>query len=279
MRIIIFSDLDGSLLDHDTYSHAAADKLLSSLDSQNIPVIPSTSKTFSELRDIREELGNPHPFVVENGAAVYIPGGYFNEVPEDLVERHGFAVKEFVQGRSHWQVILQKGDLHLNDAFLTFQQAGAEKIAEMTGLNIEDAQKANDREYGEPLKWLGTESQYDAFKRYIKLQGGTLLKGGRFIHLSGECDKGKALQWLMSLFCTQDANQKTISIALGDSHNDVAMIERADYGILIRSPVHEFPVTTKAVFKTKQTGAKGWVEGITHVFNTLGIRLADKASL
>ena len=279
IQAIVFSDMDGSLLDHDTYSHADADDVLATLNQLNIPVIPCTSKTFSELLIIRAELNNHHPFVVENGAAVYIPVGYFDEMPADAVVCDDYVVKAFVEGREHWQSILQSPELHLNDAFLPFHQAGTDKIAEMTGLTTEQAQRANERQYGEPLKWLGTESEYEIFEEYIHQQGGKLLKGGRFIHLSGECDKGKALQWLMGIFARQSAKQRLKSVALGDSQNDVAMIESADYGILIRSPVHEFPETEKEVYKTGNTGSKGWVEGVMHVFNKLGIRLEHKAPI
>lgn len=279
IQAIVFSDMDGSLLDHDTYSHADADDVLATLNQLNIPVIPCTSKTFSELLIIRAELNNHHPFVVENGAAVYIPVGYFDEMPADAVVCDDYVVKAFVEGREHWQSILQSPELHLNDAFLPFHQAGTDKIAEMTGLTTEQAQRANERQYGEPLKWLGTESEYEIFEEYIHQQGGKLLKGGRFIHLSGECDKGKALQWLMGIFARQSAEQRLKSVALGDSQNDVAMIESADYGILIRSPVHEFPETKKQVYKTGNSGSKGWVEGVMHVFNKLGIRLEHKAPI
>ncbi|MEM7304820.1 MAG: HAD-IIB family hydrolase, partial [Pseudomonadota bacterium] len=278
-QIIIFSDMDGSLLDHDSYSHADADDLLKILNKLNIPVIPCTSKTFAEMEVIRAELENKHPFVIENGAAVYIPMAYFDAPPNDLDEVNGYYVKAFVKDRHHWQSILGKFDLHSNKAFLTFEQAGTTKIAEMTGLRLEQARLANERQYGEPLQWQGTESEYHTFKQYIDQQGGKLLKGGRFVHLSGECDKGKSLNWLMDLFKSHNPNQNLISIALGDSQNDVAMIEAADYGILIQSPVHHFPETRKMVYKTKATGSKGWVEGIMHVFNTLEFRLENKASL
>ena len=162
---------------------------------------------------------------------------------------------------------------------LTFHQAGVDKIVEMTGLNIEQAQRANDRQYGEPLKWLGTESEYEVFKEHVDQLGGKLLTGGRFIHLSGECDKGQALKWLMRTFANQSVKHAFKSIALGDSQNDIAMIESADYGILIRSPVHTFPETDKPVYKTKDTGSKGWVEGIKFIFNKLGISLHTQAPL
>ena len=69
-NVLIFSDLDGTLLDHHTYSFAPALSMLQKLRSANIPVIPNTSKTFAELTELTQQIGLDGPFIVENGAAV-----------------------------------------------------------------------------------------------------------------------------------------------------------------------------------------------------------------
>ena len=222
---------------------------------------------------LRAELNNDHPFVIENGAAVCIPCDYFNKMPEDVIERDGYYIKEFVSSRKHWQKVLQGPELHLNDAFLTFQQAGIDKIMELTGLSIDQAHLASERQYGEPLKWLGSAQEFDIFKEYIASKGGYLLEGGRFIHLSGRCDKGHALKWLLNVYRSQLVDHECISIALGDSQNDIAMLKAADYGILIRSPAHEFPGTEDIIYKTKAFGPKGWVEGVSQIFKEIKIKL------
>ena len=38
-KLVIYTDLDGSLLDHDSYSHVAADALLVELEAHGIPTI------------------------------------------------------------------------------------------------------------------------------------------------------------------------------------------------------------------------------------------------
>jgi predicted mannosyl-3-phosphoglycerate phosphatase (HAD superfamily) len=50
---LIFTDLDGSLLDHHTYSFAPAANYLDRLETQGIPVIPITSKTRAEVLVLR----------------------------------------------------------------------------------------------------------------------------------------------------------------------------------------------------------------------------------
>ena len=82
---LIFTDLDGSLLDHNTYSFAPAAELLLELEQQQIPVIPVTSKTRAEVMALRQTLHNEHPFIIENGAAICIPKQYFPNCPEGAV--------------------------------------------------------------------------------------------------------------------------------------------------------------------------------------------------
>ncbi|MEM8844737.1 MAG: HAD hydrolase family protein, partial [Pseudomonadota bacterium] len=224
----------------------------------------------------RAELNNHQPFVIENGAAIYLPANYFKQVPSDVLESDGYLVKEFVEGRDHWQSILQRQKSPPNDAFITFQEAGIKKIAEMTGLNHDQASLASERRYGEPLKWLGSEQEFDIFKKSIEQEGGKLLKGGRFVHLSGYCDKGLALRWLMDMYQSSNIERNCVSIGLGDSENDMAMLEAADYGILIKSPSHQFPAASDNIYKTQALGPKGWVEGVTNIIKKLGIKLDNK---
>ncbi len=271
---IIFTDMDGSLLDHDTYSHAEADELLEWLGDKKIPVVPATSKTRAEVLKLRAQLNNTHPFIIENGAAIFTPLNYFSHDYMNDNVHDDYHVKAFVESRSHWQSLLKQSEVHLNEAFLSFADAGVAGVKDMTGLSLEEARLASQREYGEPLKWLGSDDLLNEFDQYISLHGGQLLRGGRFVHVSGPCDKGHALKWLFAKFQQHYSDKNTVSIAIGDSYNDVAMLEAADYAIIIRSPVHEFPMikdnVNQKVVMTEQVGPRGWVEGVSYVLKDLG---------
>ncbi len=275
--IIIFTDMDGSLLDHYTYSHEEASRLLNWLSANHIPVIPCTSKTRAEMEKLRIQLQNDHPFIVENGAAIYIPDVSLLKDKSEVIERHNMYVKEFVERREHWQSLLQLPDLHLNEAYISFEQAGFEGIMQMTGLSEENARLASQREYGEPIKWVGTQDQFEQFEKHIVHCGGQLLKGGRFIHISGDSNKGIALNWLLKQYRHYYQNDNIVSVALGDSHNDIAMLEAVDHAIVIRSPAHELPTVnaknSQDVYITQQQGPRGWVEGVTRVLNKLQIKI------
>lgn len=269
-KYLIFTDLDGSLLDHFDYSFEAANDTLQALRQAHIPVICCTSKTSAELIALREVLANEHPFIVENGAAVYIPEGYFTRPLHPGSASHrmqeGYDRYAFVRGRHHWQQLIAEQRPHFGEQFTTFQQLGTEGIAESTGLDIGAATLANLREFGEPVLWTGDETDRQKFIESLSCAGAKVLQGGRFMHISGECDKGSALNWLVAAYQEEYGGPVT-SIAAGDSDNDVAMLEAADRSIIIRSPVHEPPAIdrTDDIFITVEEGPAGWAEGINRI--------------
>jgi len=90
-NLIIFTDLDGTLLDDRDYGWTAAQPALQALARAHCPLVIVTSKTRAEVEPILLAFGRREPFVVENGGAVYIPAGYFPFIPEGAVpERRGW---------------------------------------------------------------------------------------------------------------------------------------------------------------------------------------------
>lgn len=261
---LIFTDLDGSLLDHDSYSHSAADALLEKLEHDQVPVILTTSKTRAEVEALRSELNNSHPFIIENGAGVYIPQGYFPQKPEGCIDVGRFWVFRFCEPREHWLSILELGKTIFPHSFSHFAAMKEEVIAQVTGLSLEQAQQANTREYGEPITWLGVDKAKQAFIQWLEEQGGHVSQGGRFLHLSGLCNKGKALAWLTAEYKKQRNCPTVKTIAIGDSDNDVAMLEAATLALIIRSPVHAPPKLKRlrGFFISDEFGPRGWSSGL-----------------
>ena len=270
-HLLIFTDLDGSLLDHHTYSHTAADAMLSQLQQENIPLIPATSKTRAELIQIRQELHLNTPFITENGAAIYIPTDYFPLPIDGVVATEHYLIKPFSEPREHWQKLISQSCHDLEQEYVTFAQAGIDGIMSMTGLDEDAAQAASLREYGEPVKWNGSDSAKALFVERLERAGATVLSGGRFLHVSGNSNKGMALHWLYQQFKQQNSDKHYVSLAIGDSQNDVAMLEAADYALIVRSPVHAPPILkkNKQVIISEALGPQGWAEGVQLVFDRI----------
>ncbi len=265
---LIFTDLDGTLLDHHSYSFAPAVPILTQLKTANVAVIPNTSKTLAELVQFRQQSQLDTPFIVENGSAVFIPQSWYLQQPHDTQVFENFWVKSFTQPRSHWLSVLHSLPVELQDAYLGFSKMDNQTLCDQTGLSAPEALNANNRLYSEPVKWLGTATQKQHFIQLLTDAGANVLQGGRFLHISGHANKGDAMLWLTNQVIEQTQIQHT-TIALGDSFNDNAMLEAADIAVQIKSHNHQFPILqrTKNTLQSSFYGPSGWAECLQQLFD------------
>ena len=263
--LLVFSDLDGSLLDHHSYSLQEALPTVMALNKLGIPLILSSSKTRAEMIALRSKLGNEDPFIVENGAAVFIPRQYFSRQPANTDTRGEYWAYEMAPSRDHWLTVLSTLQNEYADDFTSFYSAGVAGIMAMTGLSEAQATAANDRDYSEPVQWTGDPQMEPQFIRRLKMFGASVTKGGRFLSVSGNCNKGRAMIWLRDCFHDARPSLPVEDLAIGDSNNDIPMLEAARTALLIRSPEHDFPFLEKVdgVIHSKYFGHEGWTEGVS----------------
>ena len=70
-QIIIFTDLDGSLLNKDTFEFNEIEDYFRELISKGIKIIPNSSKTEAELLDFNEQNNLDLRFIAENGSSIH----------------------------------------------------------------------------------------------------------------------------------------------------------------------------------------------------------------
>lgn len=265
---LIFTDMDGSLLDHHSYSFKPAVEMLDKLEIQGIPVIPITSKTKAELLPLRKQLNNSHPFIVENGAAIYIPRNYFSRQPEASKTAGDFWVIENSAPREIWLQLLKDNSGEFSGEFQSFdsvfKQHGVEGIAELTGLSSNIAKLANQRGFSEPVHWTGTPVRKKLFVKKMQALGATVLQGGRFLGIGGDTDKGRALLQLQQLYLNEALQKSCETLAIGDSGNDISMLEQASTALIIKSDNHSPPKLTRSknCSISIKTGPEGWAAGV-----------------
>lgn len=229
---VIFTDLDATLLDHHDYGWAAARPALDVLAEREVPVCIVTSKTAAEVQALRRELGNGHPFAVENGGAVAVPCGYFDGVPCDA----NTPVELTNLGAPRDELVALASALRERDGFrfTGFAEMNASDVIAATGLDRDGAERALERDASEPLLWQDSDSARERFMRTVEAKGYVARVGGRFVHVLGQAHKGDALAWLRARYVA--ARGAILAIALGDSGNDADMLAAADIGYWVARP-------------------------------------------
>ena len=236
VRGLIFTDLDGTLLDHDTYEFAPAVAALAAARAASVPVILCSSKTRAEMLVWQERLGIDSPFISENGGAVFYTGsGPLRRCLPDCFD--GMPAKVF--GRSY--PVLRHALEELRRGFgLPVRGLGDMELSEVvriTGLPPEDAERARERDFDEPFVWLTEpkEDELDFVRHWLSAQRFQFLRGGRLWHLVGGNDKAGAVRWLLNAFA-KAGGQRPPSLGLGDSENDLPMLLTVNTGVLVERP-------------------------------------------
>jgi len=264
-RLVVFTDLDGTLLDHHTYKWTAAEPALRQLRGRGIPVVLCTSKTRAEILPLRRELGLRAPFVAENGGAIYIPRNYFPfALPTARVDA-GFQVLEL--GLRYQKLVRALDEAAKTSGVQVrgFSRMSEKEVAAACGLNRSAARLARKREYDEPFTLeKGTSRQQERFFRWLQQRGLRWREGGRFYHLMGDNDKGVAVTRLLGLYRQQYGEIR--SVGLGDSPNDVDFLAVVEWPVLVAKPdgSHDWGVRTAVpgVKLAAGAGPVGWNQAI-----------------
>lgn len=267
---MVFTDLDGTLLDHYSYDFSAASVALQRLSQLQVPLVLITSKTVAEVLVWQQRLGNQHPFIVENGTALVIPDGYF---PQLTAQPSGIPGYTVVQNTRSYEEIRQQFTGWRDEFGFVMEGFGdwdTSAVVAHTGLSAGDASLAKQRLGSEPFLWRDTDARLSEFSALVVKSGSRLVKGGRFCHLLGQVSKATAMQDLLALY-RQHFNFHPELVALGDSDNDLEMLEQADYPVVVRKHTgdHMGFSAEKAIF-TEGVGPVGWNEAINRILNTLG---------
>lgn len=250
---LIFTDLDGTLLDHKTYDFNEAKVMLSIINNKNIPLIIVTSKTKDEVIELQKRLSISYPFIIENGAGIFVPKSKDYEL--------------ISLGKTYETTLLFFKKYSKNFPLKGFHEMSDEEVSLHTQLPLEKAKLARKRTFSEPFI-LEDESKLDELKKLAISDGFDVVKGGRFYHLItfGQ-DKAKAVKQMKKYY--ESLYKKSFqTIALGDGENDITMLESVDIPILIRKHDDTFiNCKIKNLIKSKYIGPKGWNDSLKKVLN------------
>ncbi|MDH4232253.1 MAG: HAD-IIB family hydrolase [Nitrospirota bacterium] len=268
-KTIIFTDLDGTLLDASSYSFETAVPALELSRKHSIPLILCSSKTKAEIDHYRKKLKNEHPFISENGGGIFIPEAYFPfkiEIPGVKISA-GNDYRMITLGASYPDLrkaieTLKKEGFHIRG----FGDMSPEEIAQLTSLTLSEAKMAKMRDFDEPFILDGDEQR---ILTRITSMGFTSTQG-RFHHILGNSDKGKAVRILSDLYRRRYGN--IFTVAIGDSLNDLPMLKAVDYPVIVQKPDGSYDrrLDIPGIVRGTGAGPEGWHK---EVMKILGERL------
>jgi mannosyl-3-phosphoglycerate phosphatase len=224
-KLLVFTDLDGTLLDHATYDYAPA-----------LPAIACPPNT-------------PGHSGATAAPTLHVLAAAYAEIRTTVLrlrQNKGYRFRGF-------------GDLT------------AAAIADLTGLSQAAAAAAQQRTGSEPLLWEDTEAARQEFMAQVAAHGLQVTQGGRFLHVMGRTDKGAGVRWLADQYRQAFPAINWQVVALGDSPNDLPMLQAADVGVLIANPHRPpFPVAgVKRLLQPDAPGPTGWAQAIAQLLQGL----------
>ena len=262
---VIYTDLDGTLLDHHTYAFNEALEIIKALKDRGIPIIPCTSKTRAETLTLMRAMGIDGPMIIENGTAIWVPRDWGLERPEGSDSDVDAWCHCFGPSRGMIRRQLAILSIEWGNRYQSLCDVSDKQVAAVTGLDLRDAARAKQREHCETLIWLGTPADRKAFAKEIETLDMRCLQGGRFVHVLASGGKAEAVSWLHRKIRTERPGcDGAISLSAGDAENDVEMLEVTDMALLVRSPVNEPPTLRRqgGLVISDTEGPAGWAEGM-----------------
>jgi mannosyl-3-phosphoglycerate phosphatase len=262
-RLIVFTDLHGTLLDQITHSYQASLPALRKLQASKMPVILCSKKTRAEVEPLWRELALEEPYIFENGGAICFTPGRFPFEDEAARSESNLNIIELGSRIGALRAGLAEVARRLHIRVRSFGDMSAKDIVELTGLTRQQAQSASMREYDEPFL-IDEPGRERMLTTALRMKGFTVTRGERFFHLSRGSDKGKAARLLTEHYRRDGGSW--VTVGLGNSANDLSLLLAVDRPILIRNPDRSWDSTITqsipGIRKTMSIGPEGWTESV-----------------
>ena len=252
-KILIFTDLDGSLLHRDTFKFDEIKDYLKQLISKGIFFILNTSKTEKEILEFNNELGSSLPYISENGSAINGLDLLNSNLPKELILSR--------EKDSLIKIFEKSVPVNLQNKCKWLSEMDKKKQSLIFGLENDKLKMALDRKYTIPFLFEGNKSERNELSKIVKNKGLALQEGGRVINLTDKVNKAKALQVFVRFFKKNNKNVKTI--AVGDNYNDLDMLKTSDFPCLVfndKFTLDEIPI--KNLITTNKPSPEGCADVI-----------------
>ena len=252
-KVLIFTDLDGSLLHRDTFEFGEIKDYLKQIISKGIFVIPNSSKTDKEILEFSYDLGLSLPYICENGAAIHGLDLLNKDLPKELILSRE---KEDVIN-----IFKNIVPINLQNKCKWLSEMDEKSQSLIFGLKDKKLKMALDRKYTIPFIFNGNKNEKNQLSKIIKKDGLYLQEGGRVINLTDRINKAKAQRVFVRFFKKHYKNVQTV--AVGDNYNDMDMLKISDIPCLVfndKFTLDEIPINN--LITTNKPSPEGWADVI-----------------
>ena len=249
--IFIFTDLDASLIQRDTFKFDEIKDYIKSLISKGIYIIPNTSKTEIEINEFNKELGLNLPYISENGSSInglnLINKNFPNQInlsrdKDDIFKIFKKIVPENLKVKCR--------------LIFKMEKKVQSKIFGLSGKKLKDALNRN---YSIPFIFSGNLDQRRQLNEIVNKGGLTLHEGGRVINICDNVSKVKSMNKIIKMVKKTKDNVKIIGV--GDNYNDLDMLKNSDIACLVFNDQFTMePININNCIVSKNPAPIGWQE-------------------
>jgi mannosyl-3-phosphoglycerate phosphatase len=258
MQKVIFTDIDGTLLDTYFPDLNKAKKLVEKTTQNGIRLILCSSKTELEQNIIRSNIQLYEPFIVENGGATIIPVGYFKKSKFNHLKK--FQNKYIIEtGGSSFKIrsLLKKIRTKHKINFKGTSDLSIPELLKITKLSEDYAKRMIKRKYSETIIQIDKKDMPN-FVNNVEELGLKVIPGGQYFDITLGNDKGTAVKILMDIFRREYENNVTF-FGIGDSKNDEPMLSLMNFPILVQKADGSWQnLRINNLQKVKGIGPRGW---------------------
>lgn len=259
--IIIFTDLDGSLLNHSSFKFDEIKNYIRDCLKKGIKIIPNTSKTALEIEDFINKLNYKVPFISENGSTIHNLNIYNSDLPGQI---------KLARSKDEIQGIINKnfGNKQLSscnflDDMKTSEQS---KVLGLSNINLQTALK---RKNTVLLDFKGSEIEKKNLKSFCKELGLSFNEGSRVVSIGDKVDKASAMKKVLDLLSNLEEFKNIYTIGVGDSLNDLEMLNNVQFPCLIKNKNNKNLIINENYTISSVEAPHGWPEVVKMVLEKI----------
>jgi mannosyl-3-phosphoglycerate phosphatase len=251
---IIFSDVDGTILDFENYSYKISLSAIRALAGKGIPLILVSSKTYREMLKLHKRLMLPWPFIFENGAGIAQHGTY---------TLYGKSYNELVQ----YKPIIQE----ICGAIIWADRLPLTKLSKYTGLSTRKVKDMMARMAS--LLFIAPHTlNTQTINKQLHPFGIAITTGGKFFTvIDSNVNKGSAVQMIQAMY--RQHYTTIYSYAIGDGLNDIEMFNAVDKAYFVgnRNLFKTIQTLCPGIHKSKKEGPGGFWEVIDRILQNYSL--------